>query len=171
MKSIKFNYLIKNYKKDIYNFSFYLVKNKMDAEDITQEVMIKIWENMDNFKFSSAKVWIIRTTRNLCIDLLRKRKIYTNNEIEIDEQFEDEFGDINSLNNPLKIMELESLSDKIKQAIQNLPENLRTIFVLYEINELKYKEISQTLDIPINSVKVYLLRARRMLQQELKNYA
>lgn len=171
MKSIKFNYLIKNYKKDIYNFSFYLVKNKMDAEDITQEVMIKIWENMDNFKFSSAKVWIIRTTRNICIDLLRKRKIYTNNEIEIDEQFEDEFGDNNSSNNPLKIMEIEFLSEKIKQAIQNLPENLRTIFVLYEINELKYKEIAKTLDIPINSVKVYLLRARRMLQEDLKNYA
>ena len=171
MKSIKFNLLIKNYKKDIYNFSYYMVRNKMDAEDITQEVMIRIWQNIDNFKFTSAKVWIIKTTHNLCIDLLRKRKLLVNSQVEINEDFEDNFKDINPANNPAYKMELNVLSEKIKEAIQRLPDNLRSIFVLYEINGLKYKEIADMLELPLNSVKVYLLRARKRLQEDLKSYA
>jgi len=143
----------------------------MDAEDITQEVMIRIWQNIDSFKFTSAKVWIIKTAHNLCIDLIRKRKVLVNSQVEIDEQFEEDFKDINPSNNPAFTMELNSLSDKIKEAIQNLPENLRQIFVLYEINGLKYKEIADMLELPLNSVKVYLLRARKRLQEDLKSYA
>lgn len=51
-----------------------------------------------------------------------------------------------------------------------MPEKLKTIFVMYEINEMKYKEISDLLNIPINSVKVFLLRARKKLQLELQSY-
>ncbi len=143
----------------------------MDAEDITQEVMIRVWQNIDNFKFTSAKVWIIKTTHNLCIDLIRKRKVLVNSQVEIDEQFEEDYKDINPANNPEYKLELNALSGKIKEAIQNLPENLRRIFVLYEINGLKYKEIADMLGLPLNSVKVYLLRARKRLQEELKSYA
>jgi RNA polymerase sigma-70 factor (ECF subfamily) len=62
------------------------------------------------------------------------------------------------------------MASKVKEAVQRLPDNLRSVFVLYEIEELKYKEISMALDIPINTVKVYLLRARKKLQEELKEY-
>jgi len=143
----------------------------MDAEDITQEVMIRVWQNIDDFKFTSAKVWIIKTTHNLCIDLIRKRKVLVNSQVEIDEQFEEDYKDITPSNNPEYKMELNALSEKIKEAIQNLPENLRRIFVLYEVNGLKYKEIADMLELPLNSVKVYLLRARKRLQEDLKSYA
>ena len=62
------------------------------------------------------------------------------------------------------------ITSKVKEIIQLLPENLKSVFVLYEIEGLKYKEISKTLDMPINTVKVYLLRARKKLQEELRNY-
>ncbi len=66
----------------------------------------------------------------------------------------------------LKI-ENEIQTENIKSKIQELPENLRSVFVLYELQNMKYKEISKSLDIPINSVKVYLLRARKQLQEKL----
>jgi RNA polymerase sigma-70 factor (ECF subfamily) len=74
-------------------------------------------------------------------------------------------------NRPEIITEQSINTEKIKEAIQKLPENLKSIFVLYEIEGFKYREISQILDIPLNSVKVYLLRARKKLQEELKDYA
>ena len=69
------------------------------------------------------------------------------------------------------ITHFKMIALKVKEAIQRLPENLRSVFVLYEIEEMKYKEISKALDLPVNSVKVYLLRARKKLQEELKDYA
>ena len=58
--------------------------------------------------------------------------------------------------------------EKIKRAIKNLPDNLRSVFVLYELQGMKYKEIGKSLEMPINSVKVYLMRARKQLQLNLK---
>lgn len=170
MRNIKFNYLLKNYKNDIFRFSFYMLKNKSDAEDITQEVLIKTWENMDKFEFSKAKQWIIRTTYYACIDLLRKRKIVDDLIYEPDDDEDFELPNTDLLNNPLAKMENETLKERLNEAIQNLPEKLRTVFILYELNDMKYKEISETLNIPINSIKVFLLRARKKLQLELQGY-
>ena len=63
------------------------------------------------------------------------------------------------------------IGTKIKSAIENLPEKLKSPFVLYELEGFKYREISKILDVPLNTVKVNLLRARKHLQKELKFYA
>jgi RNA polymerase sigma-70 factor (ECF subfamily) len=148
----------------------YMLKNKMDADDVTQEVMIRIWQNMGKFNIMAAKTWIIKTTNNLCIDYLRKRSISVNRENEIDELFEETYSANGNNENPYLTTHFKMMASKVKEAIQRLPENLRSVFVLYEIEELKYKEISKALDLPLNSVKVYLLRARKKLQEELKEY-
>ncbi len=170
LETAKYNFLIQKHKNSIYSYALYMLRNKMDAEDAAQEVMIRVWKNMDNFKMSSAKTWILRTTHNYCIDLLRKRNSILRNEIVFDDEFSENFEDKKGKNNPYLITHFKMMTDKIKEAIKCLPENLRSVFVLYEIQGFKYKEISKTLDMPINSVKVYLLRARKKLQEELKNY-
>lgn len=147
-----------------------MLKNKMDAEDVTQEVMIRIWQNVDKFNILAAKTWIMKTTNNLCIDYLRKRAVAVSREFEIDEVFEDTYSENQASDNPYLITHLNMMTSKIKEAIKQLPENLRSVFVLYEIEGFKYREISQSLEIPVNSVKVYLMRARKKLQEELKNY-
>lgn len=148
-----------------------MTKNRMDAEDVTQDVLIRLWNNMGKFKLPAAGAWIMRTTHNLCIDYLRKQQLYRQRSIFIDEDFEDRIMDNGKENQPEVITQQSINTEKIKAALQKLPENLKSIFVLYEIEGFKYKEISQILDIPLNSVKVYLLRARRKLQEELKDYA
>ena len=77
-----------------------MLKNKMDADDVTQEVMIRIWKNMNRFNILAAKTWIIKTTNNLCIDFLRKRAVSMNRENEIDELFEDTFSRDSNNDNP-----------------------------------------------------------------------
>ncbi len=170
LTAAKYKYLIQQYKNLIYNYSRYMLKNQMDADDITQEVMIRIWQNMNKFKMSSSKGWIMRTTHNLCIDYLRKNSVATNRELGIDEYFEETYADKKEVNNPLTKVHLTMMTEKLKEAIQRLPENLRSVLVLYEIQGFKYREISKMLDVPVNSIKVYLFRARKKLQEELKNY-
>lgn len=147
-----------------------MLKNKMDADDVTQETLIRIWKNIDSVNPLAAKTWIMKTTHNLCIDYLRKRMVGFERENEITEYIEETLETQESLHNPYLTTHFKMMASKIKEAIHRLPENLRSVFVLYEINGLKYKEIAKALEIPENSVKVYLLRARKKLQEELKAY-
>jgi len=169
LKSTKYNYLFNQYKNDIYHYSLFMLGNRFDAEDAVQDVLIKTWENINRFNMFSAKAWMIKTTHNRCLDLLRKRKRNLNNEVPIDENFENNFinpneADLNT------IIDNKIATEQINLKIKILPEKLKSVFILYEIQGFKYKEISKALEIPINSVKVYLMRARKKLQEELKSY-
>jgi RNA polymerase sigma-70 factor (ECF subfamily) len=148
-----------------------MMKNRMDAEDITQEVLIRTWQNINNFNFNAAKAWMMRTTHNLCIDHLRKNKTINYREQELDEDFHENIADKTPDGNPNIIAEKNITESIIKEAIERLPERLKSPFVLYQLQGFKYKEISQILDAPLNTVKVNLLRARKQLQKELKEYA
>jgi len=143
-----------------------MLKNRMDADDVTQEVLIKIWKNIGKFNILAAKTWIMKTTHNLCIDYLRKRKAeILKNPFSVDDI--SEFIENREEQNPMSQVEGELSESKIKETIKLLPENLRSVFILYEIHGMKYKEISKSLELPINSVKVYIMRARKMLQNQL----
>jgi len=147
-----------------------MLRNRMDADDVTQEVLIRLWKNLDNFNLNAAGAYIMKMTHNLCIDYLRRRNISVNREIEIDSVFEETYQNADDVKNPENIIRQENLNKKLKGAIENLPENLKSIFIMYQMQGMKYKEISIVLDIPINSVKVYLMRARIKLQKELKEF-
>ncbi|HEX2865425.1 MAG TPA: RNA polymerase sigma factor [Ignavibacteriales bacterium] len=170
LRTTKYKFLLQQYKNRIYSYSKLLLKNKMDADDVTQEVLIRIWQNMDEFNVLKAKTWIMKTTHNLCMDYLRKRTRSYKNESSMDEEFIENFPDSDTKGNPFISMHLNSVNDRINEALRRLPENLQSVFLLYELQGMKYKEISQCLEIPINSVKVYLLRARKKLQEDLREY-
>ena len=166
----RYRFLIQQYKNKIYSYSLFMLKDKMDADDVTQEVMIRIWQNIDKFNLLASRTWIMKTTNNLCIDYLRRRQVSFERNYSITEEIEDEYGSEYTEHNPYLTVHLKMMAAKVKEAISSLPENLKSVFVLYEIQGMKYKEISKALDLPINSVKVYLLRARKKLHEELRQY-
>jgi RNA polymerase sigma-70 factor (ECF subfamily) len=162
----KYNFLVQQYKDRVYNYSLLMLRNRMDADDVAQEVLIKIWKNINRFNILAAKTWIMKTTHNLCIDYLRKRKSESSkNPYSVDDIAE--FIENKAEKNPMIYLENKLTDSQIKEAIKNLPEKQRSVFVLYEIYSMKYKEISKTLEMPINSVKVNLMRARKDLQLQL----
>ncbi len=171
LQSSKFECLVNQHKNKIYNYSIYMVKNHMDAEDITQEVMIRTWQNINKFKFIAARAWIMRTTHNLCLDYLRRQGRKFKREVQIDDNLSNKIVDERSDVIPDEILNQNFIDSKIKNAVEILPGNLKSSFVLYELQGFKYKEISKILDIPLNSVKVNILRARKQLQKELTIYA
>ncbi len=162
--------MLQQYKNNIYGYAVYLLKNEMDADDATQEVFIKLWNNMGKFNYLAAKTWLMRTTHNICIDILRKRNSINRHEFVIDDEISENFTVSSGYNTPEEEVHFKLMDSKVKEAIKNMPENLRSVFVLYEIQGFKYKEISKALDLPLNTVKVYILRARKKLQKDLKNY-
>ena len=171
LQSSKFDYLIEQHKNKIFNYSLYMVHNRMDAEDITQEVMIRIWQNINKFNFLAAGAWIMRTTHNLCIDYLRRNKNQYQRELSIDDNLSERIEDKSNAVMPDEALNQNLLDKNIKQAVESLPERLKSPFVLYELQGFKYKEISKILDVPLNTVKVNILRARKQLQKDLKLYA
>ncbi len=168
LKNTRYNFLVNEHKNKIYGYAYFMLKNKMDAEDVTQEVLIKIWESLGKFKMSSAKAWIMKTTHNLCIDFLRRRQRVDKNEILF--KYDGEENIVDEPDTGIYSRDFPDIltAELISQAIGMLPEKLRSVFVLYELDGLKYKEIAQALEIPVNSVKVYLLRARKELQKQLR---
>ncbi len=168
LESIKYEMLIKQHKDQIYSYALYMLKNRMDADDITQEVFIKIWNNIDNFNIKAAKSWILKTTHNLCIDYLRKNQKISKR--EVDSEGKMNLSGTGTLSDTEVKVRKSFLKNKIKEGVENLPENLKSVFVLYELQGFKYQEISETLSLPLNSVKVYLMRARKKLQEELREY-
>lgn len=170
LKTATYHALVQRHKDSIYCYSLYLLRNRMDAEDVTQEALIRIWKHFGRFNLLSARSWIMRTTHNLCIDLIRKREATQNREHPLDVEYSGQFAD-SPQDRPARRAELGQLGEKIQEAIQKLPEKMRSVFVLYELQGLKMDEISKALDIPVNTVKVTVRRARLKLQEELRDYA
>ena len=101
----------------------------------------------------------------------KKRAHHNYKEVQIEEEYHDEIADSELECNPEKLTDKIITDNKIKEAIERLPERFKSPFVLYELQEFKYKEISKILDVPLNTIKVNILRARKQLQKELKQYA
>ena len=164
IQKIRFKSIANAYKDFIFTYAYYFTGTREDAEDVTQEVLLKIWQNMDTLRKGITKSWVSTVTRNLCIDWARWRTARPDMTIAADAEDDDQFSAP-----PVHISTAEQneLRSTIEKAIARLPEQLRSVVILREIEELKYEEISEVLDIPLNSVKSYIHRGRRLLREQL----
>ena len=155
----------------IYSQAYYFSKNAEDAKDITQDVLIKLWHNLDKVPRKTAKSWLMKVTKNLCIDYSRRKREIVVTTIAVNsngEKFQLEQQDCQS--NPEQETINLDLKNCLMNAIHKLPETIRNVIIMREIQDLKYNDIASALEMPINSVKVYLHRGRKLLFKELKPY-
>ena len=165
IRELEFKILSRRHCDDIFRYARSLLGNAADAEDATQEVLLRVWQNLPRINLFNTRAWILRTTRNYCLDQIRKRSNKHALVTVPDDMLNDYPDDFAA--SPDLGSDTDYLRKQIGQALEQLPENHRSVFVLYEINGLPYREISATMEIPINSVKVYLSRARQRLKQIL----
>jgi RNA polymerase sigma-70 factor (ECF subfamily) len=168
-----FRELIELYRKKIYYLSLDLTGNHHDAEDLSQEVFIKAYRSLKNFrgdaKFNS---WLYRITVNTCISQRRKKSLAA---MTLQEDFESEstpqfFSESESSHNPERHAEASMMQQHINSALQQLTPRERSVFVLRHYNDLPLKEIAQILKITEGTVKSMLFRAIQRLQKELAFY-
>ncbi|HVY71897.1 MAG TPA: RNA polymerase sigma factor [Verrucomicrobiae bacterium] len=163
IRELEFQILCKRHGNDVFRYALSLLGNQTDAEDATQEVLLRLWNHLPRLGIFHVKGWLFRTTRNYCLDQLRGRSRQAGGsfgEDEIPEDWPDELAI-----DPGVAADSKLRLEQARNVLLKLPETLRSVFVLYEVNGLRYREIAETLDIPLNTVKTHLLRAREKLSQ------
>jgi RNA polymerase sigma-70 factor (ECF subfamily) len=165
-----FEKIADRHRDRIFTFACYHLGNRDDAEDVTQEVLVRLWKNLDELEDARILPWIIHVTRNACIDALRRRKSYRA-VVTQDPEGETTRFVASPSPGPGAAAESSDLKAQLEKAIQSLAEPYRSIVILREIQDLRYEEIVESMGLPLNTVKVYLHRGRRKLREELRAFA
>jgi len=164
-----FRELIQLYRDQIHRLAYRMLHNQHDSEDVVQETFVRVYLNLNQYdetqKFST---WIYRIGKNLCIDLLRKKKEAHSLDSGLDDDKERSFydklpsGEMGPENRVL----LNELREQLRKAIDKLSDKYRTIVTLYYLNDLSLEEISSTLGLPVTTVKSRLHRGREQLRRK-----
>ncbi|MFP4977222.1 RNA polymerase sigma factor [Paenibacillus sp. CN-4] len=156
--------LLREIEGNVYKTAYYILHNEQDALDASQEALIRIYTKIGSYEEKAQfKTWVQRIVTNICIDKFRRSKPT----VSIDEH-EMVFTD-NHQNVEREVLS-GYLAEDIRSAIDQLPEHHRTVVVLRYLQDLSYNEIADCLDLPLNTVKSYLFRARQQLQNRLQEY-
>ena len=161
IREVEFKILCQRHSDDIYRFARSLLANPADAEDATQEVLLRLWNHLPKMYPFNFRAWLLRTTRCYCLDVIRRRSSRAAL-MPLDDEILAEQPDESAVN-PSVAADSSFRLEQARKLMLKVPENLRSVFVLYEVNGLRYREIAEVLDMPINTVKVYLLRAREKI--------
>jgi RNA polymerase sigma factor (sigma-70 family) len=155
--------LLREIEPHVYRTAYYMLSNEQDALDVSQEALIRIYTKINSYEEKAQfKTWVQRIVTNICIDKFRKTKPTVS--VEEHEMI------FSSDNNVEDEVISTYIAKDINEAIDKLPVHHRTVVVLRYIEDFSYNEIAESLDLPINTVKSYLFRARKQLQNLLQDY-
>jgi len=140
--------------------ALYLLKNRSEAEDVTQEVFIKLWESLGGIEFTRAKYWLLRVARNTCLDRLRRRTL------EHDYLLQTQHTGITT--GPMDALVREQSTALVWKAIGGLDEPYRSLIIFRDIHQYSYNDMARILELGLDQVKVYLFRARQKLKTLLE---
>ena len=150
--------IFRDYYQLIYRVAFSQVKNHADAEDITQEVFLKISRHDMRYQsIEHERAWIVRVTINLCRDLLKSKWHKTS--VSMEEVSEAQRGSCENFT---------EIQDDMMWAVLQLPEKYRNCLYLFYYEDYSIKEIAQSLEMPENTVKTNLKRGRQALKEFLE---
>jgi RNA polymerase sigma-70 factor (ECF subfamily) len=168
-----FEILVNRHQTSVLNLAYRFVGDRTQAKDLAQEVFLRVWQAAKTYK-PDAKftTWLYRITANLCFNELKSarrrrwfqfRRSNEDNERSIEETFSDGSPTAEDL-----LLEKER-SRQISDALQSLPDNQRMALVLKRYDDLSYAEIAQIMGCSVSAVESLLVRAKRSLQEKLKN--
>ena len=169
-----FGLIMKNTERLVTQIVFKMISNHEDRKDIAQDIYLKTYKKLPNFKFQSKlSTWIARISYNTCLDYLRKKKLILPGDKNYGNENDDDVLD--RINNPPSIPGLattdlilqKNLSSLLKTEIGKLSPVYNTLITLYHNEELNYEEIGQITGLPAGTVKNYLFRARKKLKDNL----
>jgi RNA polymerase sigma-70 factor (ECF subfamily) len=163
--------LLRRYRAPVFNLCIRMLKNRDDAEDVAQEVFVKVFGMLERYDEQYAfSSWLFKIAANQCIDFIRKNRVrlmsldepisYGGEEME--RQFPDEAP------TPVQDIERKELGAVLLEITDELPPHYRSMIVLRHQEQLSYEEIAQVLDLPLGTVKARIHRARAMMKDRLR---
>jgi RNA polymerase sigma factor (sigma-70 family) len=166
-RSARFESQMLPFMSEAYNLARWIMKDESDARDATQDAYVKAFRYFEPFHGDSGRAWLLRIVRNVCYDALRARDSHRNI-ISLDEEMVAAVADPKPAPNVIAIREATKL--RVREALEALPLENRTVIILRELDGFSYKEISEIVGVPIGTVMSRLSRARQqlanLLQQE-----
>jgi RNA polymerase sigma-70 factor (ECF subfamily) len=158
----------------MYNFALRLTSDPSNAEDLVQDTIVKAFRFFSSYeKGTNAKAWLFRILKNSYINNYRKQSKQPNqvDYDEVSEFYETIRADRTDTSDLEDKMFRELVDDDISQALEELPEDFRTVVLLCDVEDFTYEEIANMLDVPIGTIRSRLHRGRNLLKAQLKEYA
>ena len=180
-----FDEIVARYKHKIFNYIYRMVGDSEEAEDLTQEVFVKTYVSLGSFRSqASLNTWLYRIAGNPCIDSHRKRTrrqnalggslVSLSEPATADAEIGEDSGparDVpDSSMEPYVVLARKDLDERAHLALQSLPEKMRRVIVLHDLEDVPYEEIASILGIPLGTVKSRLFNARMQLRDLLRPY-
>ncbi len=164
MTPTEFNIAVRDHRDRVFGFAIHFLGNRADAEDVTQDVFVRLWRKRSAVDATTVQPWLLRVARNACVDRYRHLRVHRNVVSETD--VETVVSTSESVS-PDRWTEQRLFEERLAAALDELQEPHKSIVILREMQGLRYEEICQALDLPMSTVKVYLHRGRRALRQKL----
>ena len=159
-------------KTMVYNLALSFLQNTEDAEDITQEVFIEVYNSFYKFNGNSTiSTWIYRITVNKALDFIRKKKRKKRfsiiNRLFATKEFDVESNQIAHFDHPGVLMEQKENARLVFKLIDELKENQKTAFILFHLEDLRQKQIAEIMGISTKAVELLVRRAKLKLKEKL----
>lgn len=171
-----FEQLVEKYKQPIVNLMFRMVHDLEEAEDLAQNVFIRVFRSAARYEVSAKfSTWLFTIARHLCLNEIRRRSRHPAESLEAGTAESDsdrparQYEDTKIFSPPANYLQTE-LEEKIQQALDALPEKQRLAIVLCRQDELSYEEIAEVLGCSVSATKSLIHRGRETLKQRLKPY-
>ena len=159
--------IVQQYRRKVFNVAYKFVGRHEEAEDLTQDIFIKIFKSLGTFdRRANFQTWLISVSRNLCIDHYRSVR---QERQAIDHQIDpNELSPVSPEPGPIAAIEQQDRVVLLREALAALPESLRKAVLMRDIQELTYQEIADRLHLPEGTVKSRINRGRTELARHVK---
>jgi RNA polymerase sigma-70 factor (ECF subfamily) len=155
-----FEQIFRVYRNPVFRLAYRFTGNRDDAEDLTQEIFLKVFENIGSFRYeSSFATWLYRIAVNTCMNFQRDKKPAESLGVT---------DDLGSSVSPEAICEWGELQRKIEAEIASLPSPLKIAFLLVVVEGMTYREASEILGLSVDALLMRVSRARQILREKLK---
>ncbi len=159
--------VVTNHSHKVYRLAYRLTGNKYDAEDLTQEVFVRVFRSLANFKPGTLDGWLHRITTNLFLDQARRKT-----RIRFDGLTEEAESRLPSGQpGPERSFEFNNLDIDVQSALEELPPDFRAAVVLCDLEGLAYDEVAEVLGVKLGTVRSRIHRGRTMLREKLAHRA
>ncbi len=171
MQDLKFEDIYSDFEKPVYNFVLRMARNDQLAQDLTQDIFVKIYQKLATFRGDSKlSTWIYQVANNTYLDYLRTSSFKKQNKTDILEDEEElHFEEIDKVLSIDEQLVKAEENDCVHEYVNNLPEDYRAVMVLHDLQGLKNREIADVLNCSLDTVKIRLHRARKKFRSVCAN--
>ena len=160
-----FEQMFKTHFKRLHAYAFTILRDEIQAEEMVQQVFFKLWERNENLSLTgSVSSYLYRAVHNESLNYIKHQKVRSNHQLNV------AYNMKNEVEHPAKKIMAGELEKKIHTALNELPEQCRTIFQMSRFDELKYREIADKLGISVKTVESQMSKALRLLRVKLVDF-